>query len=102
MAGADGLKSRLELAMERFRLEDEAAGGDRAPITEARKAAIAEVRNLYEAKLAEMDILHQGKLRMPLDPEIYHAIDAEYRSERARLASERDAKIEQARKADPE
>ena len=102
MTGGDGLKSRLELAMERFRLEDEAAGGDRVPVTEARKATIAEVRSLYEAKLAEMDILHQGKLRMPLDPETYAATDAEYRSTRARLASERDAKIEQARKADPE
>ena len=32
-------------------------------VTDAQKASIAEIRNFYEAKLAEAEVLHQSKLR---------------------------------------
>ena len=62
-----GPKSAYELAMERLRKQDEDAGVERQVVTAAQKAAIAEIRNFYEAKLAELDVLHQGRLRSTLD-----------------------------------
>jgi hypothetical protein len=87
------LKSSLELAMERLRKADEDAGVDRLPVTDAQKAAIAEVRNFYEAKMAEHDVMHHSRIRQASDLAERDAIEAEYRRERERLSSERDAKI---------
>ena len=92
------LKSALELAMERFKKTDADAGIQRRPPTDAQKAAIAEIRNFYEAKLAELEVLHQGKMRTTADPEERAAREQEYRRDRERLTSERDAKIEKARR----
>ncbi len=91
------VKSALELAMERFRKSDAEAGIERRPPTEAQKAAIAEIRNFFEAKLAEVEVLHQGRLRTTVDPAERAEREQEYRRDRERLTSERDAKIERAR-----
>ena len=97
MADNTPLKSSLELAMERFRKSDAEAGIERRPPTEAQKAAIAEIRNFFEAKLAEVEVLHQGRLRTTVDPAERAEREQEYRRDRERLTSERDAKIERAR-----
>jgi hypothetical protein len=97
MADDKPLKSALELAMERFRKSDAEAGIERRPPTEAQKAAIAEVRNFYEAKLAELEVLHQGRLRRTADPAERLEREQEYRRDRERLNAERDAKIEKVR-----
>ena len=99
MSDDTGLKSSYELAMERFRKRDADAGVERRPITDAQRAAIAEVRNYYEAKLAELEVLHQGQLRAMADPAERDARDTEYRRDRERLTSDRDAKIEKARQS---
>jgi hypothetical protein len=91
------MKSAYELAMERLRKKDEEAGIEAKPVTDAQKAAIAEIRNFYEAKMAEQEVLHQSALRTTLDPEARAAIEAQYRRDRERFASERDAKIEKIR-----
>jgi hypothetical protein len=91
------LKSAYELAMERLRKADEDAGIEMRPPTDEQKAAIAEIRNFYEAKLAEQEVLHQSTLRKTADPAAREALDQEYRRDRERLASERDAKIERVR-----
>lgn len=88
------IKSAVELAMERLRKQDEAAGVERAPLSDAQKAAIEEVRRVYTARLAEIEILHQGKLRATADPAEREALEDGYRREREHLVSERDAKIE--------
>jgi hypothetical protein len=93
----DALKSSFELAMERLRKKDADAGIENRPITDAQKAAIAEIRNFYESKLAEQDVLQQSKLRASVDPAERDAIAQEYRRERERLVGERDRKIEKAR-----
>src|SRR5262249_38443997 len=54
------LKSAVELAMERLRKKDEAAGIAPQPLSDAQKAAIAEARNFCEAKLAEQEVLHHS------------------------------------------
>jgi hypothetical protein len=92
------VKSAYELAMERLRKKDEEAGIASTPVTAAQKAAIAEIRNFYEAKLAEQEVLHQSTIRKTADPEARAALDADYRRERERLTSERDRKIEKIRR----
>ena len=84
--------------MERLRKADSAAGIETRPLTESEKAAIAEVRNFYEAKLAEQDVLHHSQLRRVMDPAERETLEQGYRRERERLTSERDAKIEKLRR----
>ncbi len=84
--------------MERLKKSDEAAGVTSTPVTKEQKAAIAEVRNFYEAKLAEQQVLHESTLRRVLEPEPREVIEQEYRRQRERLTSERDRKIEKIRK----
>lgn len=100
MADDKRLKSSFELAMERFKKRDEESGVQRRPPTDAQKAAIAEIRNFYEAKLAELEVLHHGQLRTIMDRSERDAREEEYRRDRERLSSERDAKIEKARRGE--
>ena len=60
MADDRPMKSSFELAMERLKKQDAEAGIEVRAVTDAQKAAIAEVRNFYEAKLAEQQVLHQS------------------------------------------
>ena len=87
------LKSSLELAMERLARKDAEAGIANTPITDAQKAAIAETRNFYEAKLAELEVLHQSKINGTFDPAERETLDQQYRREREHLITERDNKI---------
>jgi hypothetical protein len=95
---AKPLKSAFELAMERLRKQDADAGIQARPLTDEQKAAIADVRNLYESKLAEQEVLFQSKRRKVADLAELEALEQEYRRDRERLASERDAKIEKLRR----
>jgi hypothetical protein len=92
------LKSALELAMERLKKQDAEAGIESRPLTETQKAAIAEARNFYESKLAEAEVLHQSTLRKTADPTEREALEQQYRRDRERLTTERDAKIERIRR----
>jgi hypothetical protein len=96
--GDEAPKTALELAMERLRQKDEASGEKEPSLTEAQRTALAELRRVYEAKLAEREILHKAALRSARDPEAYAALEEAYRHERERLLSERDSKLEAARK----
>ena len=100
MAEDKPLKSAYELAVERLRKSDEDAGVEVRPLTVAQKTAIAEIRNFYEAKLAEQLLLHQSTLRKTRDPGEREALDESYRRERERLTNERDAKIEKVRRGE--
>jgi hypothetical protein len=90
-------KTAYELAMERLRSRDAEAGIEHKPVTDEQKARIAEIRNFYQAKLAELEVLHQGALTTVADPEARAARESEYRRDRERLTSERDSKIDKAR-----
>ena len=63
-----GLKSAYELAMERLAKNDAEEGIQRQPVTDAQRAAIAEIRNFYESKFAELEVLHQGRMRDSAHP----------------------------------
>lgn len=100
---ADGApKSSLELAMERLRKKDAEDGVAARPMTGEQKTAIAEVRSLYESKIAEQDILQQAALNRMLsaDPAELDEVGRQFRRERERLASERDAKIDRIRRGE--
>lgn len=99
MSEDQGPKSAYELAMERLRKSDAAAGIERQPVTDAQKVAIAEIRNFYESKLAELEVLHQGRMRTVVEPGGRATAEQQYRRDHERLTAERDAKIEKARRA---
>jgi hypothetical protein len=94
MADDNALKSSYELAMERLRRKDEEAGIETRPVTDAQKTAIAEVRNFYEAKIAQADVLYRSKLQHAHNPEERDVLAQEFRRDREQLESARDAKIE--------
>jgi hypothetical protein len=97
MSDGEAPKSAYELAMERLRKKDADAGVETRPLTGEQKAAIAEIRSLYQAKIAEAEVLHQSKIRAILDPAERETLEQALRRDRERLTSERDAKIEKAR-----
>jgi hypothetical protein len=90
-------KSALELAMERLRLKDAAQGAVGRPLTDEQKAAIAEARSFCEAKLAELQILHQSTLASTREPDARARLEDEYRRDMARLTDERDRRIARVR-----
>jgi cell division septum initiation protein DivIVA len=98
MSDEDAPRSAYEVAMERLRKKDAESGTEVTPLTDEQRAAIAEARNFYEAKAAEREVLHQSTMRRTADPEAREGFDAQYRRDRERLASDRDAKIERIRR----
>jgi hypothetical protein len=95
-----GPKSSYELAMERLRKKDADEGIEHKPVTDQQRAAIAEVRNFYEAKLAERDVLHHSELARVGDPEARNLLKEAYHREREHLVSEREAKIDRIRRGE--
>jgi len=87
--------------MERFQKKDAEAGVVHQQLTDEQKTAIAELRTQYQAKIAELEILHRGQMTDVLDPGEREAAEAQYRQERGRLERERDSKIERARATAP-
>jgi hypothetical protein len=100
MAGDEPPKSAVELAMERLRRKDADMGIEQLTLTDEQRAAIAEIRNFYEARIAEQKILHEAALRKALDPAEREALEAGARHDRERLVAERDAKIAKIRKTE--
>jgi hypothetical protein len=94
---SDAPKTALELAMERLRKKDAEAGVVEQKLTEQQKAAIAEARSIYEARVAERQILHRQKQLVTMDPAEVATIEEEYRRDMDRFATDRDAKIRRIR-----
>src|SRR5260221_10918527 len=91
-------KTAYELAMERLRKKDADAGVASTPLTDEQKAAIAEARNFYDAKIAEQEILFQSRLRASQDPAEREALAEMFRRDRDRLPAHPDNKIQKLRK----
>jgi hypothetical protein len=92
-----GPKSAFEIAMERLRLKDAQEGIEQRPRTERQKAAIAEVRSLCEAKLAQEQVMYQSAATLAPDPQVLAELHEQYQRERARITRERDEEIERIR-----
>lgn len=90
-------KSAYELAMERLRRKDKDAGVEERLLSEEQRAEIADIRRLYDARLAEREILHQSERRRAQTPEALEQLEENYRHDRERIASERDSKVDKVR-----
>jgi len=89
------LKSALDLAMERLQERD----GAQARLTDAQKAALAEVDRKTKAKLAEREILGSDRLaKAGDDPEKVEPIKAEQRVEIEKIKARAEQEKERIRK----
>jgi hypothetical protein len=93
----DAPKSAIDIVMERLRRKDAEAGTEQLTLTDAQRAAIAEVRSVYEAQAAERRIMHQSAVAAVFDPAILDDRDAELRRDLDRFERERDEKIKRIR-----
>lgn len=93
----DAPKSAFELAMQRLRQKDKETDVGARPLTDAQKAVIAEARQVYTAKTAEREILHQAALRKAGTREEVELLNENLRRDLERLASDRDRKIAEIR-----
>jgi hypothetical protein len=93
----DAPKSAFELAMERLRRKDREEGVVERPLTDEQKAAIADVRKVYEAKVAEREILQRDALRKASSQEEIARLNEELAQDVERLARDRDRKIAEIR-----
>lgn len=95
---ADGApRSAFELAMEKLKRQDEAAGVEAVALTDAQREAIAEARRTYAAQVAECRIMHQSALAATLEPAAREELEANHRRDLGRFAADRDRKIERIR-----
>jgi hypothetical protein len=61
--GDDAPKSAFELAMERLARRDREQGVEQRAVTDGQRSELAEVRKVYEARLAEREILYVSERR---------------------------------------
>ena len=88
---APGMKSALELAMERMKAKE----GDLVPLTHEQKLAIAEIEAETKAKVAEEEILSRDRIaaaRAAGDAEALRKAEEETAGEIARLRERGEAK----------
>jgi hypothetical protein len=97
VADDDAPKTAYELILARLEKKDRDDGVEERRLTEDERVRIAEVRKVYEARLAEREILYQSSRRKAADPEALERLEEEYRRDRERTTSERDRKIEEIR-----
>ena len=96
---APGIKSALELAMERLRQKE----GEVVPLTHDQKAAIAEIEAETKAKIAEEEILSRDRLAAAVaggDPEAVRKVEEETRGEIARIRERGERRKEKVRKGE--
>ncbi|MDD5199537.1 MAG: hypothetical protein PHC88_07000 [Terrimicrobiaceae bacterium] len=87
------MKSAYEIAMNRLD-----ATSPSVKLTDAKKAELAEIENLYAARMAERRVFLEGEIRKAADePEAEEALRRQLASEIARLEEERETKKEKAR-----
>jgi hypothetical protein len=86
-------KSAIDIVMERLRRKDAEAGTEQKGLTDAQRAAIADIRSVYDAQVAERRIMHQSAVAAVFDPAILEERDAELRRDLDRFERERDEKI---------
>jgi hypothetical protein len=86
-------KRAFDIVMERLRRKDAEAGTEQKALTDAQRAAIAEVRSFYDAQVAERRIMHQSVVAAVFDPAILEEREAELRRDLDRFERERDEKI---------
>jgi hypothetical protein len=104
----DAPKSAYEIALEKLKQRDRERGESApAALTERQKKTIADLRKVYEARLAEREILHRSEraklLSQPEGAEKLEKLEEQYAQDRRRIEEQRDRAVEAARaeNADP-
>jgi len=90
------MKSAYELAMERLEKSDPS----KSSLNNEQKKQLAELRDLYKAKIAERQVFLEGKIKAETrtgNREEAEAITRQLRDERIRLEEEMEAKAEKIR-----
>jgi len=95
MAGMsdEGPKSAYELAMARLRKRDADAGTEETPLTDAQRAAIAEVKQVYAARRAQAEIMLSAARATAHDVETLVRLNDEFRRDTDRMAREQEEKV---------
>jgi hypothetical protein len=83
--------------MERLKQKDADSGIEQKALTDEQRAAIAEVRNLYESRVAERRIMHQSQTAAVFDPQELELHREHLLRDLAHFESDRDAKIREIR-----
>jgi hypothetical protein len=94
---SDAPKSALELAMERLKKKDADAGIEQTALTDQQRAAIAEARSIYEARVAERRIMHQSQTAAIFDPQELELHREHLVRDLSQFETDRDAKIKNIR-----
>ena len=94
---SDAPKSALELVMERLRKKDADAGVEERPLTDEQRTALAEVRRMHEAGVAERRIMHAAAMRKTFDPAEQERLEEELRRDLQRFESDHEARIRKIR-----
>lgn len=90
-------KTAYELALERL----ERDGIDRPredSFSDELKARIKDARSKAEARIAELEILHQDRLNETQDPAEREKAEQNFRAERERIEGQRDRELERLRR----
>ena len=101
MPDDDGpLKSSYEVALERLRARDRAAGIDEPkPLTQSQKEKIARLRQEARAKIAELEIMHRDELAAAQgDPGKIAEIEEHFAVDRGRVESTLESAIARIKK----
>jgi hypothetical protein len=93
----DAPKSALDIVMERLRQKDAASGTEQKTLTDEQRKAIAEVRSVYDAQVAERKIMHRSSVVSVFDPAVIEERELELRRDLERFERERDEKISRIR-----
>ncbi len=90
----DEPKSAVELAMEKLR-----ARGDftETSLTDAQKAEIADIRSLYQSKIAELEIHEAAKMKQAATLEELEAMKEALAKEKEHLNQEMEDKVKKIR-----
>ena len=86
--------------MERLKQKDAEAGIEHTALTEQQRAAIAEARSLYEARVAERRIMHQSQTAGIFDPQELELHREHLLRDLGQFESDRDARIKKIRNTD--
>ncbi|HEY3132966.1 MAG TPA: hypothetical protein VGL91_26180 [Acidobacteriota bacterium] len=92
----DELKSAYERALEK--LKEKGIDDPVESLSEEKKGEIAQIRNLYKSKLAELEIKKQGDSAKAQNVEELEKIQQRFVSARARAEEEMERKISEVRK----
>ena len=83
--------------MERLRRKDAEAGVEEVQLTDEQRAAIADARSIYDARVAERRIMHQSAIATVFDPAEREQLAELLRRDLGRFESDREAKIRRIR-----